>query len=220
MAYDPNTAILVLLGTFALAMAFAGNDLVNFVGVPLTGLDAYQDFVANGSGDPDTFLMGSLMGGAQKKTDALVKFRVATVCERDASEHGGPARDRRAGREVDLERPLSPALGVDRHAVRFAPQLRLGEFIGNIRLAMEQVEAVRGLGAVGHRLPIVVVDDLAERDGSLAQEHGDPFGERALQIPPRCLRTLERIGGQQCKHGQEQQDASHRHPPSSFRSQA
>lgn len=36
----------VLLGTFALAMAFAGNDLVNFVGVPLTGLEAYQDYVA------------------------------------------------------------------------------------------------------------------------------------------------------------------------------
>lgn len=34
----------VLLGTFALAMAFAGNDLVNFVGVPLTGLEAYQDY--------------------------------------------------------------------------------------------------------------------------------------------------------------------------------
>lgn len=29
--------VIVLLGTFALAMAFAGNDLVNFVGVPLAG---------------------------------------------------------------------------------------------------------------------------------------------------------------------------------------
>lgn len=45
----------VLLGTFALAMAFAGNDLVNFVGVPLTGLEAYQDYIANGNGDPDGF---------------------------------------------------------------------------------------------------------------------------------------------------------------------
>ena len=39
----------VLAGTFALAMAFAGNDLVNFVGVPLTGLDAYQDYMAHGN---------------------------------------------------------------------------------------------------------------------------------------------------------------------------
>lgn len=52
--------VVVLTGTFALAMAFAGNDLVNFIGVPLTGLSAYQDYVANGSGDPDSFLMGSL----------------------------------------------------------------------------------------------------------------------------------------------------------------
>ena len=29
--------VIVLLGTFSLAMAFAGNDLVNFIGVPLTG---------------------------------------------------------------------------------------------------------------------------------------------------------------------------------------
>ena len=38
--------VVVLMGTFALAMAFAGNDLVNFIGVPLTGLDSYNDFVA------------------------------------------------------------------------------------------------------------------------------------------------------------------------------
>lgn len=54
----------VLLGTFALAMAFAGNDLVNFVGVPLTGLDAYNDYMANGAGDPDGFLMQSLQESA------------------------------------------------------------------------------------------------------------------------------------------------------------
>ena len=32
----------ILLGTFALALAFAGNDLVNFIGVPIAGLDAYN----------------------------------------------------------------------------------------------------------------------------------------------------------------------------------
>jgi hypothetical protein len=35
------------MGTFALAMAFAGNDLVNFIGVPLAGLASYQDYAAN-----------------------------------------------------------------------------------------------------------------------------------------------------------------------------
>lgn len=57
--------IIVLMGTFALAMAFAGNDLVNFIGVPMAGLDSYQDFVANGHGDDDSFMMTSLMTSAK-----------------------------------------------------------------------------------------------------------------------------------------------------------
>lgn len=56
--------VVVLMGTFALAMAFAGNDLVNFIGVPLTGLASFQDYVANGNGDPNSFLMSSLNGPA------------------------------------------------------------------------------------------------------------------------------------------------------------
>ena len=57
--------VVVLLGTFSLAMAFAGNDLVNFVGVPLTSLAAYQDYTANGGGALHTFMMSSLNGPAQ-----------------------------------------------------------------------------------------------------------------------------------------------------------
>lgn len=52
--------VVVLLGTFALAMAFAGNDLVNFVGVPLAGFSSYTDFMTNGNGDTMGYLMGSL----------------------------------------------------------------------------------------------------------------------------------------------------------------
>ena len=56
----------VLMGTFALAMAFAGNDLVNFIGVPLAGLSSYQDYMANGNGaTPDQFMMTSLMDSAK-----------------------------------------------------------------------------------------------------------------------------------------------------------
>lgn len=43
---------IVLVGTVALAMAFASNDLVNFIGVPLAGLDSYQHYVDAGMGDP------------------------------------------------------------------------------------------------------------------------------------------------------------------------
>ena len=56
--------VIVLLGTFALAMAFAGNDLVNFIGVPLSGLASYTDFVASGSGDASTHMMDALNGPA------------------------------------------------------------------------------------------------------------------------------------------------------------
>ena len=56
----------VLMGTFGLAMAFAGNDLVNFIGVPLAGLDSYNDFMANANGATDTtFFMDSLKESAQ-----------------------------------------------------------------------------------------------------------------------------------------------------------
>ncbi len=67
--------IVVLLGTFALATAFAGNDLVNFIGVPLTGLDAYQDFVNNGAANgmtPDTFMMHSLNNSANTQLLYLI----------------------------------------------------------------------------------------------------------------------------------------------------
>lgn len=51
--------LVVLIGTFALAMAFAGNDLVNFIGVPLAGLDTY--LAVRNSGVPiDALAMGSL----------------------------------------------------------------------------------------------------------------------------------------------------------------
>ena len=49
--------ITILAGTFALALAFAGNDLVNFIGVPIAGLDSYA--IASNSGDP-SMLMGKL----------------------------------------------------------------------------------------------------------------------------------------------------------------
>lgn len=75
----PVLKVVVLLGTFALAMAFAGNDLVNFIGVPLTGLDAYNDYMANGGGEPHAFLMGSLMKSANTPLVFLVLAGVLMV---------------------------------------------------------------------------------------------------------------------------------------------
>ena len=56
--------ILVLTGTFALAMAFAGNDLVNFIGVPLAGYSSFQDYSANAGCDAAGYMMDSLNGPA------------------------------------------------------------------------------------------------------------------------------------------------------------
>ena len=69
--------VIVLMGTFALATAFAGNDLVNFIGVPLAGLASFQDFVANGNGDPMGFLMSSLNGPA--KTPFIYLFAAGAI---------------------------------------------------------------------------------------------------------------------------------------------
>ncbi len=71
--------VIVLMGTFALAMAFAGNDLVNFIGVPLSGLASYQDYVANGAGDAQGFLMGSLNGPANTPIYFLIGAGVIMV---------------------------------------------------------------------------------------------------------------------------------------------
>lgn len=65
--------IIVLLGTFSLALAFAGNDLVNFIGVPLAGFSAYSDYIANAGGSSiHDFMMTSLMASA--KTPIIFLF--------------------------------------------------------------------------------------------------------------------------------------------------
>lgn len=50
--------VIIIIGTFALALAFAGNDLVNFIGVPIAALQSYEIFTSNGS-NPN-MLMGAL----------------------------------------------------------------------------------------------------------------------------------------------------------------
>lgn len=64
--------ILVLTGTFALAMAFAGNDLVNFIGVPLAGYSSFQDYSANAGGDAAGYMMDSLNGPAHTPVVFLI----------------------------------------------------------------------------------------------------------------------------------------------------
>lgn len=70
---------IVLLGTFALAMAFAGNDLVNFIGVPLAGYNSYQLYTESGAAAADNFLMQGLAGKVPTPTLLLLLSGVVMV---------------------------------------------------------------------------------------------------------------------------------------------
>ncbi len=70
--------LIVLVGTFALAMAFAGNDLVNFIGVPLAGLKSFQVFISDPNAvDPDKLSMIALTG--KVKTDTFLLLLAGLV---------------------------------------------------------------------------------------------------------------------------------------------
>lgn len=51
--------VIIVIGTFALALAFAGNDLVNFIGVPIAAFQSFEFFMASGQ-SPDTYMMHKL----------------------------------------------------------------------------------------------------------------------------------------------------------------
>ncbi|MCD7710953.1 MAG: inorganic phosphate transporter, partial [Porphyromonadaceae bacterium] len=61
--------VTILSGTFALALAFAGNDLVNFIGVPIAGYDSYE--IARAAGD-ETIYMTALAQPAKANFTLLV----------------------------------------------------------------------------------------------------------------------------------------------------
>lgn len=71
--------VLVLVGTFALAMAFAGNDLVNFIGVPLAGYNSYQLFMESGGTGANSLLMDGLAGKVPTPTLLLLIAGVIMV---------------------------------------------------------------------------------------------------------------------------------------------
>lgn len=51
--------IIIIIGTFALAVAFAGNDLVNFIGVPIAAYNSYEAWSVSGA-DPTNYVMTAL----------------------------------------------------------------------------------------------------------------------------------------------------------------
>lgn len=63
--------MIVLVGTFSLAMAFAGNDLVNFIGVPLAGFESYKEWAASDV-DPGMMQMSALAQQVKTPTYLLL----------------------------------------------------------------------------------------------------------------------------------------------------
>lgn len=68
--------IVVLSGTFSLAMAFAGNDLVNFIGVPLAGLQSYEIFQETGAAANE---LGMAVLGEKLQTNSLILLAAGVV---------------------------------------------------------------------------------------------------------------------------------------------
>lgn len=71
--------IIVLVGTFSIAMAFAGNDLVNFIGVPLAGYESFRLFLSDPTIDPYTYTMESLLLPVQTPTLFLLAAGIIMI---------------------------------------------------------------------------------------------------------------------------------------------
>lgn len=70
--------IIIVLGTFALAMAFAGNDMVNFIGVPIAAYQSFLDWQSSGL-DPTTYPMDNLSKAVPTPTLLLLIAGIVMV---------------------------------------------------------------------------------------------------------------------------------------------
>ncbi|MCK5825091.1 MAG: inorganic phosphate transporter [Ichthyobacteriaceae bacterium] len=68
--------LIVVTGTFAVALAFAGNDLVNFIGVPMAGLRAFELYVESGYNE---HLMMSVLASEKTATPAIYLFAAGAI---------------------------------------------------------------------------------------------------------------------------------------------
>ncbi len=70
--------VIIGVGTFALALAFAGNDLVNFIGVPIAAWQSFEFWIVSGV-EPGQFLMTALAGEVETSTYLLLITGVIMV---------------------------------------------------------------------------------------------------------------------------------------------
>lgn len=118
--------LVVLFGTFSLAMAFAGNDLVNFLGVPLAGLESFRIWSASGV-PSDALLMGDLAKPVNTETYLLVFSGIIMIMTLWWSKKARTVTDTEVslGRQEDgAERFSSNSLA--RHLVWYSRRLAAG----------------------------------------------------------------------------------------------
>lgn len=114
--------IAVLAGTFSLALAFAGNDLVNFIGVFMAGFDSYQ--IASVAGDPN-MLMGDLNNPVVANPAILLAaglIMVATLCFSKKARSVSDTEINLARQDIGVERfgSTSVSRAVVRSGVNFS----------------------------------------------------------------------------------------------------
>jgi phosphate/sulfate permease len=140
--------VVVLAGTFSLAMAFAGNDLVNFIGVPITGYQSYHLWQDSGLA-ADAFNMSALaeavqtprlllfLAGAIMVITLWLSAKAQKVTETSVQLGAQGAVDERFKPNVISKGIISAALGFNNFFTRVMPNSTLSAL--NRRFAFETV---------------------------------------------------------------------------------
>lgn len=123
---------IVLMGTFGLAMSFASNDLVNFIGVPLAGLTSYQ--VAAASANPLTVTMEALQRPIQSNTFLLLIAGIIMVATLSLSRKSRSVTQT----EVGLGRQHE---GVERFGSSFLSRIIVGQVYAVLEFAKKILPA-------------------------------------------------------------------------------
>ena len=118
--------IVVLFGTFSLAMAFAGNDLVNFIGVPIAGFESFNAWSASGA-EAEEFNMAVLGHPVRTKTILLLLAGIVMILTLWFSKKAQSVTET----EVNLGRQDEgaerfPPNALSRGIVRYSRQISMG----------------------------------------------------------------------------------------------
>lgn len=116
----------VLFGTFSLAMAFAGNDLVNFIGVPIAGLESYIHWTGTGT-DPKALEMTMLTEPVRTNTLLLLGAGVIMILTLTFSKKARSVTETEVnlGRQSDGSERFTPNI-LSKEIVRYSRAVKKG----------------------------------------------------------------------------------------------